>query len=219
VLKDVSLRVREGAFLGIIGPSGSGKTTLLKVLAGFLKPKRGALSVLGQPVHGMRRALRRRLGYIPQQLGLVRGMSALDNVLMGSLGRVGSVRSLLGLMPAEERVAALEWLRRLGIADKAEEKAFRLSGGQRQRVAIARTLLQRPGIVFADEFVSDLDMTTAQEIVRLARQIGEEQGITWVCTMHEPGLVAQFATEVVVVRDGRVETVASVGPDMAMVAE
>ncbi len=141
---------------------------------------------------------------------------------MGSLVRVGSLRSLLGLMPAEERRAALDWLDRLGIADKADEKAFRLSGGQRQRVAIARTLLQRPRIVFADEFVSDLDQATALEIVRLVKRIGEEQGITFLCTLHELGLVEQFASQVLLVKEGRVEAGAALTgavPELARVAD
>jgi phosphonate transport system ATP-binding protein len=187
-------------------------------MAGFLKPERGNLTVLGEPMRGRAPpALRRRLGYIPQQLGLVRSLTALENAMMGSLARVGNLRSLLGLIPAKEREAALGWLDRLGIADKAEERAFRLSGGQRQRVAIARTLVQRPSIIFADEFVSDLDMTTAADIVGLAKRIGQEQGITFVVTMHEPALVEAFATDVVVVRDGRVER--GEGPVFAGVAE
>jgi phosphonate transport system ATP-binding protein len=203
VLRDVNLEVPRGAFQAIVGPSGSGKTTLLKLLAGFLTPTRGELALLGRSVRGtLPRDLRKRVGYIPQQLGLVRGMSALDNVLMGSLGRVGSLPSLAGMMPARERDAAQGWLERLGIGDKADESVFRLSGGQRQRVAIARTLLQQPAIVLADEFVSDLDQATAVDIMELVKGIGTEQGITFIFTLHEAGLVERFASDVITVRDG-----------------
>ena len=170
MLKDVNLDIPEASFVGIIGPSGSGKTTLLKIVAGFLRPTRGTVSVLGQPRSGtVPRSVRKRVGYIPQQLGLVRGMTALDNALMGSFGRVGGLRSVLGFMPQDERREALGWLNRLGIGDKANEKVFRLSGGQRQRVAIARTLMQRPAIIFADEFVSNLDQPRAAEIIQLLK--------------------------------------------------
>lgn len=206
VLRDVTLSVPEGSFLAIVGPSGSGKTTLLKLMAGFLTPRHGSLTMLGEPLHGhMPRQLRLKLGYIPQQLGLVRSLSALDNVLMGSLGRVGSVRSLLGAMPEAERDSALHWLDRLGLGDKAQERVFKLSGGQRQRVAIARTLVQRPSIVLADEFVSDLDQATAVDILGLMRGISAEQSITFIFTMHELGLVERFAGRVVVVKDGVLE--------------
>jgi phosphonate transport system ATP-binding protein len=205
VLRDVSLDIANGAFQAIVGPSGSGKTTLLKLMAGFLKPTRGELSLLGQPQrNGVSHAVRKRLGYIPQQLGLVRSMNAIDNVLMGSLGRVGTLRSMAGLMPGEERAAAQGWLERLGIGDKTNERVFRLSGGQRQRVAIARTLLQRPAIVFADEFVSDLDQATAVDIMQLVKEIGSEQGITFIFTLHEAGLVERFADGVVTVQDGAI---------------
>ena len=207
VLRDVSMDVPRGAFQAIVGPSGSGKTTLLKLMAGFLTATRGELTVLGETSrHGPSHALRRRLGYIPQQLGLVRGMSAIDNVLMGALGRVGSLRSLSGFMPSAEREAAQGWLERLGIGDKVDERVFRLSGGQRQRVAIARTLLQQPAIVFADEFVSDLDQANAVDILQLVKGIGSEQGITFIFTLHEAGLVERFADGVVTVQDGAIVT-------------
>jgi phosphonate transport system ATP-binding protein len=205
VLRDVSMDVPRGAFQAIVGPSGSGKTTLLKLMAGFLSPTRGELTLLGEDQRrGVSHDMRKRLGYIPQQLGLVRGMSAIDNVLMGSLGRVSSLRSLTGMLPSSERGAAQGWLERLGIGDKANERVFRLSGGQRQRVAIARTLLQRPAIVFADEFVSDLDQATAVDIMQLVKGIGSEQGITFIFTLHEAGLVERFADDVVTVQDGAI---------------
>ena len=90
VLKDVSLAIPAGKHTVIMGPSGTGKTTLLRVLAGILKPNTGRVSIFGQPTHELsRRQLSSLIGYIPQQLGLVRNSSALDNVLMGSLGRIG----------------------------------------------------------------------------------------------------------------------------------
>jgi phosphonate transport system ATP-binding protein len=103
------------------------------------------------------------------------------------------------------RDSALHWLDRLGLGDKAQERVFKLSGGQRQRVAIARTLVQRPSIVLADEFVSDLDQATAVDILGLMRGISAEQSITFIFTMHELGLVERFASRVVVVRDGGLE--------------
>ncbi len=188
-------------------------------MAGFLRPTRGSLTLLGQPLRRrVPASVRRRVGYIPQQLGLVRGMTALDNVLMGSLGRVGNLRSILALIPAHERLSAIDWLERLGMADKAETRAYQLSGGQRQRVAIARTLLQKPDIIFADEFVSDLDQALAIEILELLKQISRERNATVVSTMHEMELVQRFADEVVVVVDGRASRDALNPPDDEVVA-
>lgn len=134
----------------------------------------------------------------------------MENVLMGALSRGNPLMGMLGIFPAAEQEEALRLLSRLGIEDKAGEKVYRLSGGQRQRVAIARTLLQRPAIVLADEFVSDLDQPRAIEVLEMMRDIGREQGLTFVYTMHEPDLVHRFATRVVTMAAGRIESVADV---------
>src|SRR4026208_994622 len=107
VLRNVSLSLPAGKHTVIMGPSGTGKTTLLRVLAGLLKPSRGNVAVFGHPSAGRRQThLRSRIGYIPQQLGLVRNLSALDNVLMGALGRLGDAQTLLGIFPRAEIDAA-----------------------------------------------------------------------------------------------------------------
>ena len=100
VLRDISLSIPAGRHTVIMGPSGTGKTTLLRVLAGILKSNEGRVSVFGQPTQELdRRRLSSLIGYIPQQLGLVRNLTALDNVLMGALGRIGDGQALLGLFP------------------------------------------------------------------------------------------------------------------------
>ena len=153
VLRDVSLSIPSGKHMVIMGPSGSGKSTLLRVMAGILAPIRGCVSICNQRSdHRSQRELSSLIGYIPQQLGLVRNLTALENVLMGSLGRVGDGSALLGLFPRHEIDAARAALDMMGIAHKATEPVFCLSGGERQRVAIARTLLQHPRVVLADEF-------------------------------------------------------------------
>jgi phosphonate transport system ATP-binding protein len=205
VLRDVSLAVPAGGMAMVMGPSGAGKTTLLKVLAGLLRPQRGALRILGVGVEGgVPPSLRPLIGYIPQQLGLVRNLTALENVLMGALGRSRGVGVLFGLFPRPEVERAWAILDLLGIRHKAREKVIHLSGGERQRVAIARTLLQRPKVVLADEFVSDLDLPRAAEILRLVRQVGWREGITFLMNMHEVQLVQEFGDTVFLVKEGRV---------------
>jgi phosphonate transport system ATP-binding protein len=205
ILKDVCLSVPSGQITIIMGPSGSGKTTLLKILAGILTPSRGQVEVLNHNIANQpQRSIASLIGYIPQQLGLVRNLTNLENVLTGALGRCGNGRALLGLFPREEVKKAEVSLELMGIAHKINEKVFRLSGGERQRVAIGRTLLQHPRVVVADEFVSDLDMALALEILSRIRRAAAQEQITFVMTMHRQGLVREFAENVVTLREGQI---------------
>ncbi len=204
VLRGVSLEVPEGAFWTVFGPSGAGKTTLMKCLAGLLSADRGRIELLGHSVNGggLPGWLRLKIGYIPQQLGLVRGLTALENVLLGSLGRNGGISSLLGAFSDDEVERATEYLTLLGIGQKAGERAYRLSGGERQRVAIARTLLQGPRIILADEFVSDLDLPRATQILTTMRELGRRQRLTFVINLHEVEVTHQVADHALVLKDG-----------------
>ena len=207
ILKGLSLEVKEGSFFALLGPSGSGKTTLLKLLAGFLKPQRGRLVLLGRelPSHrgGLPAPLRQKIGYIPQQLGLIRNLTALENALLGSLGSHRGIGPLWGRFPRETVRQAEQYLHLLGIAPKAHQRAICLSGGERQRVAIARTLMQAPRLILADEFVSDLDAMRAIQILSLMRELGKERGITFVVTLHDIQLVREFADTAAVLKEGR----------------
>jgi phosphonate transport system ATP-binding protein len=203
VLQDVSFGAAQGRITMILGASGGGKTTLLKLLRGLAVPQRGEIDILGAPLArsaGGRR-LDRRVAYIPQQLGLVRNLSVLDNTLTGALGRVGTVASLVKLWPRSAVEQAHETLRMLGIGHKAHEKVFALSGGERQRVAIARALMQEPSLILADEFVSQLDPVTTTEIMDVMRDIAA-RGVALVMTTHELDIVSRYADRVVVLRGG-----------------
>lgn len=204
VIEDICLEVPSGGCLVVLGPSGSGKTTLVKVLAGLRTPQRGTIEVLGERLGRHAAGPRSHVGYIPQQLGLVRSLSALDNVLVGGLGRVSGLGPLLGWFPRRERARAFELLDFLGVADKAHDQVFRLSGGQRQRVAIARTLFQRPQVVLADEFVSDLDLPRAKQVLTAMRDLGRREGIALVVNLHDIPLVTDLEGEVIVLREGRI---------------
>jgi len=205
VLLNVSLSIPAGQHTVIMGPSGTGKTTLLRVLAGILKPNDGRVSVLGEPTHELKaRRLSSLIGYIPQQLGLVRNLSALDNVLMGALGRIGDGKAVFGVFPREEIDKAQAALEMMGIAQKGSQQVFQMSGGERQRVAIARTLLQHPRIVIADEFASDLDLALASEILTRIRRAAERENITFIMSMHRIGLARQFGDDVLALKNGEI---------------
>lgn len=204
VLKGVNLTAARGEVTMILGLSGGGKTTLLKLAKGLLTAKRGSISVLGQPIQsatGRTSRLDPRTAYIPQQLGLVRNLTALENALTGALFRTSAIRSLLKLFPRDTVEEARRTLESLGLGHKAEEKVYALSGGERQRVAIARALMQRPGLILADEFVSQLDPVTSAEIMEIMRETAR-RGVALVMTTHHLEIVSRYADRVVLLRDG-----------------
>lgn len=199
-LKGVCLKVVPGDAIAIVGPSGSGKTTLLRVILGFLKPTRGRVEVLGQ-APWERETLSPRIGYIPQQLGLVQNLTALENTLLGALSRLGFWRSILGAFPTADVERAMVRLESVGLAHKANKKVCQLSGGERQRVAIARALLQDPDILLADEFLSDLDYPRACEILDMMKDINRN-GQTMVMVTHDLALASQWGERAVIMNQG-----------------
>lgn len=203
VLRSISMDVGEGALMMVLGASGSGKSTLLKLVKGLLAPERGEILVFGDAVQpgGMRQRLDPAVAYIPQQLGLIRGRTVLENALMGSLGRIAPWRGLTGTFPRDTVELAHHTLEALGLAHKTHEKVRSVSGGERQRVAIARALIQQPRVLVADEFVSQLDPATTAEMMTLIREVAAT-GVAVLMTTHELDVVTGFADELVVLRDG-----------------
>jgi phosphonate transport system ATP-binding protein len=195
VLRGVSLRVREGESLAIMGRSGSGKTTLLKLVAGLLSPYQGQIELRVPP---------KKIGYVPQQIGLVRNLTAIQNVLLGSLGRPGGPGRILGFFERSEMEKAMGLLDDLGIAHLAHRKAALLSGGERQRVAVARAFMQSPSLLLADEFVSDLDIVNAIEVMRITAEMCRKNKVTVLMTMHDAFLVRDFADRVALIKYGRI---------------
>jgi phosphonate transport system ATP-binding protein len=204
-LQDVSLEVAAGERRAIVGPSGSGKSTLLKLLKGLLSPVQGEMQALGLPIQsGSRRRMGAKIGYIPQNLGLVNNATVLENALMGALHRVGGVRSWMGIFPAEAYDAAYEALEAVGISHLAQRKAHQISGGERRRLAVARALVQRPEVLLADEFLSELDDATAAQVLRGLEVARERYGMTIVIVEHNLRLACSFCDKVTVLRDGKV---------------
>ncbi|MCX8200651.1 MAG: ATP-binding cassette domain-containing protein, partial [Candidatus Caldarchaeum sp.] len=148
---------------------------------------------------------RNGIGYIPQNVGLVKNASALENVLLGSLGRVGFFNGMLGRFPEEEVERAYGLLEELGLSQHSDRKAGLLSGGERQRVAVARSLMQSPSLLLADEFVSDLDVINALEVMKLTTSLCRRKNIALMMTMHDTYLVNQFADRVAVLKDGKIK--------------
>ena len=204
-LKDVSFSVEDGEFLVVIGLSGSGKSTLLRCINRLIEPTEGLVvwddtDVTKASPRDLRR-LRRHIGMVFQQFNLVRRSSVMTNVLSGRLGYVNPVLSLLGLWSKADRTRAIEALGQVGIADKAHDRADALSGGQQQRVGIARTLMQEPRLILADEPVASLDPVLSHSILRYLEQLNKE-GITVLCSLHFLDLVHRYATRVIALNAG-----------------
>ncbi len=204
-LKDVSFTVRDGEFLVIIGLSGSGKSTLLRCINRLIDPTEGRVlwddaDVTAASPRELRQ-LRRHIGMVFQHFNLVKRSSVLTNVLSGRLGYTNSLLSLLGLWSKADRTRATQALERMGLGDKAHRRADALSGGQQQRVGIARTLMQEPRLILADEPVASLDPVLSHSILRYLEQLNQE-GITVMCSLHFLDLVHRYATRVVALKDG-----------------
>jgi phosphonate transport system ATP-binding protein len=207
-LLDVSLEVPDGQLTALLGLSGSGKSTLLRTVNGLHRPSSGTVTVLGTEVGTARRQelrrLRQQVGFVFQQFELVTRLTALENVLSGALGRVRGPR--LGTMsyPLGLRREGLAQLERVGLADRAFQRASTLSGGQQQRVAIARAMMQQPKILLADEPVASLDPETSDQVMELMVTICREENLTVLVSLHQVDLALKWAQRIVGLREGAV---------------
>lgn len=207
-LDNVNLDIEEGQITVLLGLSGSGKSTLLRHLNGLHMPTTGEVVVLGQNLSKLSsskmRRIRKDIGVIFQHFNLIGPMSVLENVCTGYLGSLRGPRLSLMMYPKSVRAEALEKLDRVGLADRAFQRADTLSGGQQQRVAIARALMQHPKVLLADEPVASLDPVSSKEVMELLAQITNEDGLTVVCSLHQVQLAVDFADRIVGLHSGRI---------------
>ena len=192
----VSLSVEQGSFIGLIGPSGSGKSSLMYLLSGLKSPTKGIVAFDGQDYRqistpGLMQLRRQRFGFVFQQHFLINYLTTLENVMVGAVKR------------NDEVVAhAQELLRRVGLGDKLRQRPYQLSIGERQRVAVARALVHRPAIVFADEPTASLDQATGREVINLLVDYRTRSGGSVVVVTHDPAMLTG-ADRVLQMRDGR----------------
>ena len=198
VLKGVDFTVTEGEVVAIMGASGAGKSTLLQILGTLLTPDEGSLTVEGTDVlHLSGKALsafrNRRIGFVFQAHHLLPEFTALENVMIPALIGGGESKNA--------RAQALELLRTVGLEGRTGHKPSELSGGEQQRVAIARSLINKPAILFADEPTGNLDSRTKEEIHRLFFDLRKQLGQTIVIVTHDAGL-AQLCDRTCILQDG-----------------
>jgi phosphonate transport system ATP-binding protein len=203
-VENVSFQVRAGEFLALLGPSGAGKTTLFRCIAGLTTPEFGAVTLSPVEMARRRGRERRRIAVVFQQFNLVGRLSALDNVLAGRLGFVSAWRGMLRRFKRDDVLLALECLARVGLLDRAQQRAATLSGGQQQRVAIARALAQNPDVIVADEPVASLDPQISADILELLQGICRRDGVAVVCSLHQLHLAQAYADRIVGLAGGRV---------------
>jgi putative ABC transport system ATP-binding protein len=198
-LRGVSLSVAPGEFTAVMGASGSGKSTLMNIVGCLDRPTSGRYLLGGDEVSrlssdALAEIRNRTIGFVFQNFSLLSRTTALENVELPLL--------YAGLRTAERHARAAEALARVGLAERLDHRPNQMSGGQQQRVAIARAIVQRPRLILADEPTGNLDSRTSVEVMALFQELGRT-GITILLVTHEPD-IAEYASRVVVMRDGRV---------------
>ncbi len=200
-LRDVTLSVTRGSFVGITGASGSGKSTLMNLLGGLDSPTSGGLCVDQRQIGSLSKAelalyRRHTVGMIFQSFNLVSSYTAAENVAFPLL--------FAGVGKRERLRRAMDLLRSVGLEARTGHRPNALSGGEQQRVAIARALVNQPKVLLADEPTGNLDSKTSRQIVEILAGLRASQGLTIVMISHEQQLLREFADEVIYLQDGAV---------------
>lgn len=199
-LKSINMELEKGEFVAVMGPSGSGKTTLLNLIGVLDKPTKGKICIDGKDLTQLKEKeltnLRRgTIGYIFQFYNLIPVLSAFENVELPML--------IAGTPSKERQERALQLLKTVGLAERADHRPDELSGGEQQRVAIARALVNKPSIVLADEPTGDLDTKTGKEVMHTLLNLSKTEGATVIVVTHDP-IVASLASRIFEMRDGKI---------------
>lgn len=206
VLQDMSMRVHAGEVVAFLGANGSGKSTTLRAVNGLIEADSGDVTIAGVKLNeasAVRRAeARRTAATVFQKIHLVQRRSVLANVCAGGFSRLPAWRSIPPLFGRELKEEAMACLERVGLANRAHDRAGSLSGGQQQRVAIARALCQRPRMILADEPVSALDPKAADDVMQLLHDLASNEGLGVAAVLHQPHLARAYADRVIGLRDG-----------------
>ena len=201
-LRGVSLTIREGEFVAIMGASGSGKSTTMNIIGCLDRPTKGTYILDGQDVSELSKDERadircQKIGFVFQGFNLLSRTSALENVELPML--------YLGIDGPTRHQRAMDALASVGLAGREQNHPNQLSGGQQQRVAVARSLVNNPALILADEPTGNLDSRTSVEVMEIFQRLNRERGITLVLVTHEPD-IAQYAQRVIVFKDGKIKS-------------
>lgn len=206
-LKDISFDIPRGQFLVVVGLSGAGKSTLLRTINRMHEITSGEITIEEEPINDYKgqslRLLRRKIGMIFQGFNLINRSSVERNVLSGRVSYYPTWKTICGLFSKADREMAVRSLQRVNLADKLYTRADELSGGQQQRVAIARTLMQDPKIILADEPVASLDPLTTATVMDTLQRLNREDGITVIVNLHSVALARKYADRIIGLRAGQ----------------
>jgi putative ABC transport system ATP-binding protein len=199
-LRGINITIQRGEFIAVTGSSGSGKSTFMNILGCLDRPTSGAYYLESQDVSRLSsdewaHIRNRKIGFVFQGFNLLHRTSAVENVELPMMYN--------GFQSKERRQRALEVLKLVGLEERSSHLPNQLSGGQQQRVAIARSLVNRPSLILADEPTGNLDTKTSMEIMELFQNLNEKEGITIVLVTHEPDIAA-YAQRQIVFRDGMI---------------
>ncbi len=208
ILKDISLTIDKGEFIGIIGPSGAGKSTLLMSVVGGIKVFDGKFEVLDYDMKGIKKKnlveLRKQIGIIFQGYYLVDRISVLDNVISGMLKEIPMARAIIKYYKEKELKKAKEFMEIVDIDKHSLKRCDELSGGQRQRVAIARALAGDPKVILADEPISALDPKSATKVMKILKKVNETYGVTVIANLHHLEYAKEYCDRIIGVNNGSV---------------
>lgn len=200
VLRDVSLNIKQGEFVSLMGPSGSGKSTLLYILGGLDKADSGNITVAGKKIGKQNdtaeSAMRRDdIGFVFQAYNLIENLTVEENILLPAL---------LGGRKRKDIQSNLdELLQAVGLHQHRKHRPMELSGGQQQRTAIARALINRPKVIFADEPIGNLDSQNGKEVLELLRRLNQQYGITILMVTHSEDST-EYGNRVIRLKDGQI---------------
>jgi putative ABC transport system ATP-binding protein len=201
-LRGVTCTIGEGEFVAIMGASGSGKSTTMNIIGCLDRPTKGTYILDGEDVSEMSKDERadircQKIGFVFQGFNLLSRTSALENVELPML--------YLGVDATQRHQRAMEALAAVGLAGREQNHPNQLSGGQQQRVAVARSLVNHPALILADEPTGNLDSRTSVEVMEIFQRLNREMGITLVLVTHEPD-IAEYAKRVIVFKDGKIKS-------------
>ena len=199
-LDHVNLDVNPAELVAVMGPSGCGKSTLLHLLGGLDRPTEGQVTIDGSKLADLNDTAlaelrRRKIGFVFQFFNLIPVLNAIENAGLPLL--------LDGMNATQVRIKATEWLNKIGLGDRLNNRPDQLSGGQQQRVAIARALVAEPALVLADEPTGNLDSRAGDEIAVLLRQVSDQWGRAVIMVTHDPRIAA-YADRIVFLKDGKI---------------